>query len=63
METASVATPTLSGNHVPVSMSVTVQRCCLIYLALGAFPTNKQGRRFTVAVNMDLALEEVATAS
>ena len=62
MVTALAAIRLLSG-HLILSMLVTVMRCCSTCLAAVTSQTNKQDRRYTAIVIMDLVLLEVVGVS
>jgi hypothetical protein len=60
MGTASVASPTLSGHHLAISMLVIVIQCCLTCLApVTSLPNEKQERRYCATIAGDLVLQEM----
>jgi hypothetical protein len=64
-ETASAATPRLSG-HLTMAMLVIVMQYCSIFLAFAAvnsLPNGKQDMRFNVRKIQDLVLVEVLTVN
>jgi hypothetical protein len=61
-ESASAATPTLSG-HLMISLLVIVVRCCSTCLGKGTSQTKEQATIYTVAGVMALVFMEVVTMS
>ena len=63
-ETASEATPRLSGHLLKLSLLVTVLRCCSTYLAaVTSQPKELKDRRYYAMVLWDLILLEVIVLS
>ena len=60
---ASVATPTLSGHLVMISLLVIVVRCCSTCLAKGTSQTKEQATRYCVPAGLGLFLVEVTGVS
>ncbi len=63
--TASAATPTLSGHLLMALVTVLViaVRCCSTCLAKGTSQTKEQAKRYTVAAEAGLILEEPVSVS
>ena len=58
-----MATPTLNGHLIMISMLVIVVLCCSICLAKGTSQTREQAKRYGVPVIGGLVLMEVEAVS